>query len=256
MQNQLSCCVMDISQVAEARRSVTRLATEMDFDETETGKLAIIITEMATNLIKHAGGGLLLLRGLAKEKGASIEILAIDKGRGILDLNQSVQDGYSTTSTPGGGLGAIHRLSTLFDLYSVPASGTALLARSGLGSSHDRKQSEPFEIGVVCLPKPGEVVSGDSWDVGYSKDRCLFLVVDGLGHGASAAQASEEAVHIFRKNLSRNPASIVEALHLALRSTRGAVAVVVEIDLALSQVKISGVGNISAMVLFPDNNRR
>jgi len=49
---------------------------------------------------------------------------------------------------------------------------------------------------------------------------------------------------------------MVEALHLALRTTRGAVAAVVEIDLALSQIKISGVGNISAAVLFPEGSRR
>jgi len=252
MEPQQFLTVADISQVAEARRLVTKLGARMGLDETEKGRLAIVATEIATNLIKHAEGGLLLLRALGADQNDGIEILAIDKGPGIVDLAQSIRDGYSTAGTPGGGLGAIYRLSKLFDLYSVPTGGTVLLSRASSRPS----ALEPFEIGVVCLPKPGEEVCGDSWDVAQSQERSVFLVADGLGHGPLAAEAGQEAIRIFRKNLNGNPAVIVEALHAGLRSTRGAVLAVVEIDGVHDRVCMAGVGNISVTIQSPENNRR
>jgi len=246
---------METSQIAEARRTVTAMASSLDLDQIQRGKLALITTEISTNLIKHAGGGRLLLRSLAEEEGGGVEILALDKGRGIPDIIQSLQDGYSTSGTPGGGLGAIHRLSAVFDLYSLASSGTALMARAGSGVSPSQKQPKFFELGAVCLPKPGEKACGDSWDIAYCGERCLFLVVDGLGHGISAFEAAQRAVGLFRKNLDHNPGAILEALHAGLRSTRGAVLAVVEIDLERNQLQMAGIGNISAAILFSGNRR-
>jgi anti-sigma regulatory factor (Ser/Thr protein kinase) len=245
---------METSQVAEARRSVTALAKGLNLDEIQTGKLALVTTEISTNLIKHAGGGQLLLRSLTEEEGGGIEVLALDKGQGILDVPQSSQDGYSTAGTPGGGLGAIRRLSASFDLYSLANSGTALVARAGR-QLPIQKRPKSVELGVVCLPKPGEKVSGDGWDIAYCGERRLFLAVDGLGHGLSAFEASQKAIGLFRKNLDHNPATILETLHNGLRSTRGAVLAVVEIDVERNQLKMAGIGNISAMILFSGNGR-
>jgi len=246
---------METSQIAEARRTVTALASSLQLDQIQTGKLALITTEISTNLIKHAGGGRLLLRSLAEEEGGGIEILALDKGRGILDVTQSIQDGYSTAGTLGGGLGAIHRLSGSFDLYSLAGSGTVLVARAGSGVPRTPKWSKRFDVGAVCLPKLGEKVSGDRWDMAYCGERCLFLVADGLGHGPSAFEASQRAVGLFRKNLDHNPGSILEALHAGLRSTRGAVLAVAEVNVELNQLRMAGIGNISAAILFSGNSR-
>ena len=56
------------------------------------------------------------------------------------------------------------------------------------------------------------------------------MMVDGLGHGVAAAQASAEAVRIFRGHLGQEPQQILESEHLALRSTRGAAMAIARLD--------------------------
>jgi hypothetical protein len=88
-----------------------------------------VITEAATNLVKHAVGGQLLWRALERNRGVGLEILALDRGPGISNVGECLRNGYSTAGSLGTGLGAIARLATEFDIYSLPGKGTALLAR-------------------------------------------------------------------------------------------------------------------------------
>ena len=103
-------------QVAEARRNAVAMATRLDLDDVVIARVALVVTEAATNLWKHAGGGEILLVPPALHSG--IEILALDKGPGIADLARCFQDGYSTAGSPGTGLGAIRRLSLACDVFT------------------------------------------------------------------------------------------------------------------------------------------
>ena len=107
-------------------------------DETQAERVAIVATEACTNLLKHAAGGEILLRntGTDDPNGLSeLEILALDHGPGMANLEQCLRDGFSTGGSPGQGLGAIVRLSAESDLYSDPGRGTAVLARWSAGSN-------------------------------------------------------------------------------------------------------------------------
>src|SRR5262245_57519267 len=121
--------VSETSQVPAARRAAMQMAHGLGLSETETGTLALVVTEAATNLVKHAQAGQVLLRVLDEAEGPGVELLALDTGPGMAHVGQCLQDGYSTTGSPGTGLGAITRLTTLWDVYSVPGQGTALLAQ-------------------------------------------------------------------------------------------------------------------------------
>ena len=123
-------------RVGEARRIVSTLACNLGFDATAAGHLAIITTEAANNLALHATGGRLVLQPYSVGDSAWIELLALDTGTGMADLAKCLGDGYSTIGTAGQGLGAISRLADLFDVYSVPGKGTALLARVACSSSN------------------------------------------------------------------------------------------------------------------------
>jgi anti-sigma regulatory factor (Ser/Thr protein kinase) len=57
--------INDPSQVGEARRAATNCAQAEGLDEEDAGKLALIVAEAATNLIKHAGGGEILIQKIA-----------------------------------------------------------------------------------------------------------------------------------------------------------------------------------------------
>src|SRR5688572_12749729 len=111
--------VTDPSQVGEARRRAAALAQRLGFDDTDAGKVAIVVTEAANNLVKHARDGEILLHPLEQDGTAGLEVLALDKGPG-LDLSRCLRDGFSTGGTPGTGLGAIARLSAVFDVHSSP----------------------------------------------------------------------------------------------------------------------------------------
>src|SRR5205085_5525334 len=124
------------------------------FDTTAAGNLAIIVTEAATNLVKHTSGGEIQLRAVRDGAQRGVWVLALDSGPGIADVARSLRDGYSTAGSPGTGLGAVARLATRFDIHSS-ARGTALLAELWT-DGRPPMQREGVEVGVVSVPKPGE----------------------------------------------------------------------------------------------------
>jgi hypothetical protein len=208
----------------------------------------LVATEAATNLVKHATGGEIVLRSLAAAEGGGVEVLALDRGPGIADIGRCLRDGFSTTGTAGTGLGALGRLSDLFDITSAAAIGTALVARVRSAPGGATPQAA---VGVVCLPVSGEEVCGDAWAVETFPDRTAVLVTDGLGHGSSAAVAAQEAVRVFRQTAHSEPTDVIHALHAALRPTRGAAAAVAVIDRAAGRLRYAGVGNVAGTVIGP-----
>lgn len=240
--------VTEASQVGEARRVTLALARRLNFDESDCGRVALVVTEAANNLVKHANGGELLIHTLEQGAGSGLEILALDKGPGMADLNRCLRDGFSTAGTPGTGLGAIVRLADGFDIYTNPQSGTAVMARLWSQPRSSDRSADTLELGVVHLPKPSEEVCGDAWAVEQRPGQSRVLVADGLGHGPVAAEAAREAVRIFRENSQFDLVEIVQRIHDALRSTRGAALAVAEVDLNTREVRFAGVGNIAGTI--------
>ena len=238
--------VVDSSQPGEARRMAIGMALKMGFDETDTGKVAIVVTECATNLVKHGGGGEILLHPVTSGDVHGLEVIAVDRGGGMADIEKSLRDGESTSGTSGEGLGAIVRLSSFYDLYSRPGGGTVLLAQFWPG----RHRSAPTacEVGGFSVAMMGEEVSGDSWSVRHGPRGCSILVVDGLGHGQAAADAAREAVLAFQESTRDTPVQCMEVLHARLRSTRGAAAAIATVDIDARRLSFVGVGNIAGVV--------
>ncbi|MEH2182679.1 ATP-binding SpoIIE family protein phosphatase [Nostoc sp.] len=247
MKESVAITIIESSQTGEARRAAIALATQLGFQETERSKVGIVVTEVANNLVQHARGGVMLLRALKQHSRIGIEILSLDKGQGMVDVDKCLQDGFSTAGTLGNGMGAIRRLSGLFEIYSIPNQGTALLAHLWLDPAPHLPE-KILEIGAICLPKRGEEISGDAWACEVDDCRSLLLVADGLGHGPVAASAAEAAVKIFQEHYQRSPSAIVEAAHAALRSTRGAALAIAEIDFEQQSLRFAGIGNIAASI--------
>lgn len=244
--------VTEASQVGEARRWVVQSSRRLGFDETTAGKVAIVATEMAGNLVKHAGGGEIVVRRLADGAAKGLEILALDSGPGIDDVARSLRDGYSTAGSPGTGLGAIARLSDLFDLWSAPGQGTALLARlwpKAAGAAGPQEDDRPTEHGAVCLAVAGETAPGDGWEIQHRPRGWRLLVADGLGHGPFAREPSLRAIEVFREAPPDvAPVRVLEACHAALQGTRGAAVAVADVDLEGGFVLYAGIGNVAGSV--------
>ncbi len=246
MRETIALTVSDPSQVGEARRAAAALCTRLGLAAEAAGAIAIVVTEAATNVYKHASSGYVLLRPLESNTLAGVEVLALDKGPGMASVAACLRDGYSTIGTPGTGLGAIQRLSQEFDIYSAPGVGTALMARIWSGAFNGQAATS---FGMVCVPKPREEVCGDSWSVTLQQDRGVFMVVDGLGHGPEAAQASAEAVRVAHGKDHAGPVELMENIHAALRGTRGAAAAVADVSWSKQEVRYAGIGNIAGALL-------
>jgi anti-sigma regulatory factor (Ser/Thr protein kinase) len=247
--------VEEASQTAEARRAAAQMARELGHDATATERVAIVVTELCTNLLKHAGGGRLLVRDGSENDSETVEVLAIDKGPGMADIPACFRDGYTTAKTPGTGLGAVVRLSNNVDVYSVAGQGTALLARIA-GTSNGpapRVAAVPsLQCSGVRVRKPGQDICGDNWTVTSHDSRHTIVVADGLGHGPDAAKASTEATHIAEKYGTLRPKELVDLIHAGLRSTRGAAVAVSQIDVDRGTIAFAGAGNIAASVVSSD----
>ena len=187
----------DPSEVGEARRAAAEFARKSGANEQQLGRIAIVVTELATNIVKHAGpgGGMLIVDRHSDAAGAGVELLAIDKGPGMADVKACLADGFSTAGSPGTGLGAIERQADKFAVYSRPGLGTAISARVSFGPSDPTAAAT--DVGIVTAVYPGETVCGDKWAFGGGSSGRTLLIVDGSGHGPAAARAAETATKIF-----------------------------------------------------------
>ena len=117
--------ITEPSQVGAARRTALQMTHSLGLSETETGALALVVTEAATNLVKHAQAGQLLLRALDEAEGPGIELLALDTGPGMVNVGQCLQDGYSTVGSPWDRTGRHHAPGHTVGPVFCPGPGTA-----------------------------------------------------------------------------------------------------------------------------------
>lgn len=240
--------VDDASQVGEVRRAVTALATHVGLDENTAGRAALVASELTSNLVKHAQRGEILLRRIGDTKRPGVELLSVDRGPGM-DVERAMRDGFSTAGSRGVGLGAIARASTVFDAIAWPDVGSLVLSQIVAG-----RDPWPMTEGAVCVPYPGEDVSGDGYAVHElgNGDVTVVTVVDGLGHGLAAMDAAQVFLRVVERERARTPVEIITLAHAAMRSTRGAAAAVARVDWRAKSLSYAAIGNISSDVITPE----
>ena len=241
--------VSDASQIGEARRGAQRAAAQAGLNETDAGRVGIVATELATNLVRHVHVGGELLVAARHGESPAVELLSVDKGPGMADVDRCTRDGFSTGGTPGNGLGAVGRLSSEFDIYSSP-SGTVIWSRVAPSNGMPKRWAPATPTcGAVSVAAPGETVCGDAWWLAVGEDRIAMMGADGLGHGPLAAEASVAACAVFGHDAFGGPAHLLEEAHRALTSTRGAALAAASLDPAGQKLRYGGEGNIAGTLL-------
>lgn len=245
------------SGVGTARRAAQQLCARLGFGEGRSGEVALAVTELGTNLIKHAGHGTMLLRPLHRDPVA-VEVLAYDSGPGIPDVPAALRDGVSSAATLGIGLGALTRLADSWDIYTGAGGGTVVhtlyCARPSLGRPSPPRSSA--RVAALVRPMTGEVEAGDTYAWKTEGSRWHVLLVDGLGHGPLAARAARQAVRVFEDlPADTSPGAVLSALHRGLAATRGAAAAVVNVDIAERRLVFAGVGNVAGWIVDHDRRR-
>ena len=247
MANHICFTVADRSYFSLLKKEIHALASAAGFSENKVGEIDIIVAEIVSNLIKHAGGGKLLAKLVKEDDIDGIELVSIDSGEGMGDVNRMMLDGISTKNSLGQGLGAIKRMSDVFQIYSQKGWGTILLTRIF-------KQELPYkrkrnEIRSLVVPKPGEVKCGDGFFCKVTNDQVRILSGDGLGHGEPASAAVQEAITAFQLCAEDSPSEIIRHIHHSVRKTRGLVATAAIYSIKNKSWRICGVGNIATRII-------
>src|ERR1700690_797112 len=153
--------VFEESQIGFARRCVLEMCQRVGGDETFCGKAAIVVTEMARNLVRHGHGGAIVVRQVSFARTSGLELLALDCGPGMRNIAECLRDGFSSAGTAGTGFGAIKRLSDRFEVFSQPEHGTVVWAY--LSTIPDLPPAPPiFQSSGVSVALEREEVCGDA----------------------------------------------------------------------------------------------
>ena len=241
------------SRVAQVRREAIALARSIGVDPDAADRLGLASTEAATNLVKHAQNGAILLAPLQAGECCGVEVIAFDSGPGMSNVAGCMRDGHSTAGSPGLGLGSISRIASNLDIYSRQQAGTVLRFEVWKGARTPAPTSMTY--GGVSVPKPGESACGDAWSARQFGREHRLLVADGLGHGPQAALAALTAIRVADEHPALGPAELLQCLHEALRSTRGAAAALGVVAADTGRGAYAGVGNIRGFAPGPAGMR-
>ncbi|WP_276496497.1 ATP-binding protein [Pontibacter litorisediminis] len=244
--------IPDKSYASIAKRDIARIAESVGMSANEVGRLNIVVAEMVSNLAKHAAqGGELLVRPLGAPADG-IEVICLDSGPGMADPSKMQEDGVSTFGSAGEGLGAIKRQSDMFELYSQQGVGTIILSRVYKNPKSVKQQTKLHDIGYVLVPKPKETLCGDGLAIIEKEKELYLLALDGLGHGANAHEAAQQAVQAFTSSPALLPTDALRLVHQSIKRTRGAVGFVANISANSWRMSYCGIGNIAGKLYTPD----
>ncbi len=239
----------DRSYFAILKKEIHAIAAVANFTEKKLGEIDIIVAEIVTNLVKHAGGGQLFVKLVEDDGIQGIEIISMDEGPGMADVTRMVADGVSTKNTLGQGLGAMKRLSDIFQVYSLKDWGTILLVRIFNDELPLFRKPAKWDIKSVVAPKPGETECGDGFFSLVTNDHIKLFLGDGLGHGPEAAKAVVKAGEAFMSCSEVEPCEIIRDINNSVKKTRGLVGTVCVFDIRERKWRICGVGNISTKMV-------
>ncbi|MBO1331565.1 SpoIIE family protein phosphatase [Streptomyces sp. VRA16 Mangrove soil] len=235
------------SAVHHAATLARRTARVSGLDAAAAERAAVLTTELAGNLLRHAVGGAVYVQ--CHPLGGGVDVVAVDRGPGMASPDRAMVDGFSTAGTLGSGMGAARRLADELTLRTLPGIGTLICARLRAADSAPARA----DLGLLCLPVRGESACGDSAAVVDAPGGRTAMVVDGLGHGVAAAEAAAAAVAAFRAAPERPLPELLSAMDRALRSGRGAAVGLVR--LRPGSVEHCGIGNVRMLLVAQDGVR-
>lgn len=89
-------------------------------------KLITAASEIVRNMLRYANGGEATLEIVLRNNLKGVRLTFADKGPGIANVKQAMQDGFSTGKSLGLGLPGAKRLSNEFDIKSEVGQGTTV----------------------------------------------------------------------------------------------------------------------------------
>lgn len=226
------------------------LAKKIGFDENGIEEIALAISELASNLIKHANGGEIKLISLINDAKKGIQIESLDEGPGIADVDLAMTDGFSTKGSLGYGLGTINRMMNEIKIISrqIQCKGTHIVCTRWIDKKTLKKKNV-LDVGGASRAHPKMVKNGDAFIIKRWKNKVLVGIIDGLGHGEHAYQASNTALQYVEKYFDQPLLQIILGVEKDCRNTRGVVMALVLFNWEESKLTFASVGNIITRVI-------
>lgn len=251
--NQTATTDLPVTGAADVRRAqetARTMACALGFDGTAGEEIAIVASELAANLVRHGGGGMLTVVPLAEAGRAGLRIETRNSGRGIADMERAMTDGHSTAGGLGCGLGAVNRLMDDLEITSLPGQETRVSCWRWLrpprnGSLAPRR----IEFGAATRACRQAAANGDAFVFKAWENAALAGVIDGLGHGEPAQRAAQAARQYVESHFDQPLAAIFRGVGRACRATRGVVMALARFDLAGGTLSYASVGNIEPRLL-------
>ncbi|GAA0351803.1 anti-sigma regulatory factor [Bacillus horti] len=129
MSDQSSCVEVEAElDIVAARQSGRTMAKEMGFGEVDQARIATAISELARNIYLYAKKGVIIISIIQEGGRIGLRIQASDNGPGISDLQQVLQDGFTTSGGLGAGLPGVKRLMDTFEITSEVGNGTEIIS--------------------------------------------------------------------------------------------------------------------------------
>lgn len=104
-------------------------AQKLGFNSSMQSMIATAVSELATNIIKYATNGYILIGTIEINHQQGIEAIAEDRGPGIADRSAALTDNISTGGTLGVGLPGVKRMMDEFYFDSSKDYGTKIVIR-------------------------------------------------------------------------------------------------------------------------------
>lgn len=117
------------SDIIIVRKTIREAAVKLDFSLTDVTRVVTAASELARNIFLYAGSGVMRWRALEASNATGMELTFEDHGPGIADLEQVMQDGYSTSRGLGLGLPGTKRLMDEMEIISQVGQGTTVVIK-------------------------------------------------------------------------------------------------------------------------------
>jgi anti-sigma regulatory factor (Ser/Thr protein kinase)/serine/threonine protein phosphatase PrpC len=224
-------------------------ADSVGFIPAHRAEIALVVTELASNVVQHASGGTVRLSRIEAPGRVGMQIESEDTGPGISDLEQAITDGYSTAGGLGIGLGTVNRLTDELAAYSLPERGVRIVCQRWIRPQTSGFSLRDLAFGAATRSYRRLRENGDAFIIKQWGRNAIAGVIDGLGHGEFAQRASQTARQYVEQHFDQPLESLFRGVERACRTTRGVVMALARFDLDQQKLTVASVGNVEVRLI-------
>ena len=248
----LDISVGNYEDVILARQKARELMQVMGFSLLAQTRMVTAVSELARNMVVHAGRSQGSLWVMPHQAGQSTGLKIIarnlqptpDPDRARQQSGLTLGDGVSTAGTLGIGISGVRRLMDAFDVTIDDQGHLIITTIKWLIKSNWNRAN----CSIVSRPKLGESMSGDAYYIRHLPDGFIFGIIDGLGHGPEAKHAADIALKVIDMNCHKPLDVIIGNCHAALEKTRGAAMSLGCLNYPSNRLFHAGIGNVETRI--------